>query len=178
VLVLVWLGERSDRIALQRDLQDAHAQIGSLEETVATLQSDLADARDLAEARGKVLVQTDSALRRVDPLLSSVDGLTLVASQIQEDRDAFRNNASQLRGEMVDFTNYLIETPAFDYDFAYIGAEIAYLNGRLDEFDGAAASLDNRDRAYAQAAARFDRRANAFSEAVRRLEKALKDVAG
>jgi hypothetical protein len=177
-LVFLWLGERSDRIALQRDLHDAQAQVESLQENVASLESELAQAQDLAEARGKVLAQTDTALQRVDPLLSTVDGLTLVASQIQDDRDAFRANASQLRGEMVDFSNYLIETSPFDYDFSYIDSEITYLNGRLDDFDAAAASLDDRDVSFASAADRFERRANSFSDAVRRLEVALKEVSG
>jgi hypothetical protein len=74
-------------------------------------EAELERATELSEARADVLAQTRETLGRVEPLLTSVDGIRQVAVGMQEQRDAFRASADSLTANLIDFANYLLSDP-------------------------------------------------------------------
>jgi hypothetical protein len=183
LLAVAWQVEKGQREDVEQRLavEQAHSQeltddIGSLRVQLAETEAKLAVAEELAEARGRVLDQTRKVLRSVDPLLSSVDELQRVGAQIQDDRDTFADTSTTFISDAVDFTNYLLGTDPFDYNYSYMSSQIDYLNDRLDEVNAAVGQLDERDTSYAAASRRFASRADQYSAAVRRLQRELEKV--
>lgn len=176
-----WKDQRSGRQLAQSSLAATQLRLKSKEAANALLthkltvaQTDLENAQELAKRRRGVLLRTNLVLRRVDPLLSSVDELQQLTSKIQSERDSFASSSGYLVDQLIDIGNYLLQTDPFYIDGFYVEEQIAAINSQLDAVRSASYSLSGYDDSYGGASDRFGLRANAYTEAVRRLQKQLK----
>jgi hypothetical protein len=168
--------ERNAHTETRHELRSALVDLSSVKGDNARLEGELEATRELSERRASVLRRARSVLRGVDPLLTSVDELQGLTGDIQEARDTFASNSSELVDDLVLLANYLIDTNGYDVDYSYFSSLVDEINGELSTVRSDAYSLDGYDTDYNGATKRFDNRASGFVNAVRGLERQLKLV--
>ncbi|OAI55620.1 hypothetical protein AYO48_03175 [Gaiella sp. SCGC AG-212-M14] len=116
-------------------------------------------------------------LRRVDPLLSNVDRLQHLTSDIQAGRDTFSGDANSLVENMITLGNDLIAAANISgVDVSYLQSEIDTVNTEIDTVRYDSSSLSNYDDAYTAASTAFGNNADAFTKSVRQLQRALRNL--
>jgi hypothetical protein len=170
------LSERSEHSETRNELRDSRNEEVRLERVNASLDDELARTQTLATRRAVVLRRARTVLRGVDPVLTSVDELQSITGDIQEARDVFASDSSELVDELILLGNYLIDTPSYAIDSSYVSSLVDEINEKIDAVRADAYSLDGYDSSHERASRRFDSRASAFVTAVRGLEKQLKEV--
>jgi uncharacterized protein YoxC len=166
---------------LARELSSARGEINALETTNASLEQDLAQTKKqlgsslaLSARRKRVLEQAESVVDRVDPVLSSADGMQDLTGQMQDEQASFATNSDSAIGYLASMVDYLSSTDAYYYDISYIrsvldGAVSAYEASRTD-----ADQLDSLSSKYGAASRGFETKATGYTLAVERLQKQLK----
>ncbi len=109
VLGYLWLDAASNRDAIRTTLATTAADLNVARQANDQLEADLADSKALATRRAALLSQTERVLRAVDPLLSSVDELQGIASEIQTARTSYADASSVLKSDLIALANYLLD---------------------------------------------------------------------
>lgn len=175
VLGYLWLDAASNRDAIRTTLATTAADLNVARQANDQLEADLADSKALATRRAALLSQTERVLRAVDPLLSSVDELQGIASEIQTARTSYADASSVLKSDLIALANYLLDLddPAYA-DWSWVNSMISDINGEISTVNYYGGSLTDHDGRYGEATQRFDTRATSLNESVRALQKKLK----
>ena len=179
---VLWQSEASSGDRARGRLQTASAQTLSAQVTrqrltreLAATRAKLAQMQRLAELRGGVLAQTRGSVKQVEPLLSSVDSLRAITGRIQDSRNRFAKQATDVVGQLIDFSNVVLDAQQTGkpLDDAWMGDQVDQLNARLDRLHASYDALGANDAAYNTASRRFEARATDFKAAVRKLQQQL-----
>jgi hypothetical protein len=175
-LATLWRAEvRAHRHATSQ-LFASQANVGELEKSLERTKSSLAQAQALASKRKEVLLQANRVLKRVDPLLSSVDELQQVTSGIRTSRDTFAADSDQMVSVLIGLYNYVSQTSTDYIDWYWVSDQVNVVNGELATVRSDAATLSSYDSKYDDASTRFGLRATAYTSSVRALQGQLKDA--
>jgi hypothetical protein len=172
LLALAWHNERVDKHRAEATLRGALASFHSNE-------SKLSAAKEVVGKQKALLNETAVVLRRVDPLLSNVDRLQQVTSDITAGRDTFSADANTLVDSMITLGNDLIDAANISgVDVSYLSSEIDTVNGQIDTVRYESTNLSNYDDSYRAASNAFGANADAFTKSVRQLQRALRRLTG
>ena len=173
---VLWRGEASKHHSTVRALQAKEGEYTALGAAYKKLDAQLQATKALSDRRASVLRQTEKVLRRVEPLLSTVDRLQNLTGDIQQQRDAFTMSSEALVSDLITFGNYLIDTPTDLLDVSYASSLIDGINAEINTTNNDLDSLSADDSQYADASATFSQKATPFSGAVRELQRQLRAV--
>ena len=168
---------RAELQSTQTELAASEQQVAKLEAARSALGDELESSKQLSERRAAVLRRADSVLGGIDPILSSVDELKEVTSQIQSARDDFLAASGTLTVSLIDLADYLIGAGG-DVNDDRLTVAIDDVNAQIDHAQVLARRLARSDKTYTAAASRFDLRASALSERIQALKKQLNALAG
>jgi hypothetical protein len=172
LLALAWHNERVDKHRAEATLRGALVSLHSNE-------SKLSAAKEVVGKQKALLNETAAVLRRVDPLLSNVDRLQQVTSDITAGRDTFSADANALVDSMITLGNDLIDAANISgVDVSYLSGEIDTVNSQIDTVRYESTNLSNYDDSYRAASNAFGNNADAFTKSVRQLQGALRRLAG
>jgi hypothetical protein len=171
---------RSQVQAAAKEAAVAQAAQTRLARQLAVTRAQLAQVERLAAVRAGIVGQAGEAVRQVEPLLSSVDSLRRLTAQIQTSRNKFADEANDVVGSLIDFSNAILEAQQAgeELDGAWVDEQIDSLNSDLDSLAARYDALTGADAAYGRASKRFEARANEFNLAIRTLRQQLQAVVG
>ena len=176
LLGVLWRGEAAKHHSTVRALHVKQGEYTALAVAYKKLDAQLQTTKALSDRRASVLLQTEKVLRRVEPLLSTVDRLQNLTGDIQQQRNALTTSSGALVDDLITFGNYLIDTPADLIDVSYASSLIDGINSEINTTNSDLDSLSAYDSRYTDASTSFSQKATPFASAVRELQRQLKAV--
>ena len=138
------------------------------------LTKDLASAEATASRRGALLARTDKVLDGVEPLLSTVDSLKVLTTNMQTERHELENASRGVISDLFAFIEYVLDSNPIYWDISYLSGLVDDIGQGSREVRSASSRLSALDTKYGRASSKFETRATAFATNVRQLEAKLK----
>lgn len=156
--------------------EQAEAWLASAQDELDETTEKLHAAEALSSRRKAVLQQTGRVLAQVDPLLTSVDRMKAITTQMSVTQESFAGNATGVIADLATLLDYVVDVDPLYWSLPYI-------YGLLDDIrlGASAAEADQSrfeilERRYASASKVFEQRATRYVRAVERLDAQLKRV--
>jgi hypothetical protein len=176
VLGALWRMQASNAQHLRRTLHATRLTLASTQSNLDQTKQALAATRSESEKRRQALVQTQDVLAKVDPLLSSVDGVQNKAGALGIQGETISSDAEAFITTVANLVTYLLAPGTNNY--TYVNQQIDIANNELDTMRADESLFGSDSSGYGAASTAFGTKATAFTQSVRALQKQLKGAVG
>jgi hypothetical protein len=173
---VLWRLQASDAQGLRRTLHTTRLTLASTQSDLGKTKQTLAATSSESEKRRQALVRTQDVLTKVDPLLSSVDGVQQKAGALGTQGSTISSDAEAFITTVAALVNYMLQPGTNDY--TYVGQQVDLANSELATIRADESLFSGDNSAYGAASTAFGTKATAFTDSVRALQRQLRGAVG